>query len=175
MMVAGMIVILPGLPAYSDVVGPPPDTCAPGFEPSTCHGGPHCRPLECMTDADCMNGGKCVAGDYCIEEIICAGNLPEDASVDPYKRKSMVGECPNGTACAAPSTCMNLKVCVPASGSSSSAGSSASGSPPDDGGVEGTCGCTVVGGGAKEWGIGFTVLSLLGVGGWLGRRRRGAG
>ncbi len=171
---AGALAIFTGADAFADVVGPPPDNCAPGFEPATCHGGPHCRPIECAMDSDCMNGGTCTPGNYCIEEIICAGLLPEDASVDPYKKKSMVGLCDNGATCAAPSTCMNLKVCIPPNmGSSSGAMSSTSGSSgnmPDEG-VEGGCGCIAVGSGAEPWAGEAGVLALLGAILYLGRRR----
>jgi hypothetical protein len=134
----------------ADVVGPEPASCPEGGQPSTCHGGPHCRPLSCTTDTDCQNGLVCRDRSFCAGIVNCAGLLPPDSDPSMYDVQTVEGTCSAGDTCDAAATCKTLKVCVSAdstgSGASSSgSGASSTGNPNDDTGTESSCDCRLGG------------------------------
>lgn len=161
-------------PAAADVVSPPPAMCPAGSDPSTCHGGPHCTPLLCGTNADCNAGNVCKDVTYCVKTINCAGLLPPDADPSMYEKDAVEGVC-TGT-CSGGAPCKTLKVCVPESTSSSSSssgssGTSSSSSSGSSGGVEtGGCSCDVAGGGGPL-GAAFAALAATSALAFARRRR----
>jgi hypothetical protein len=145
--------------AIADVVSAPPAACPEGGRPSTCHGGPHCRPLGCKTDADCLDGLVCQDRSFCVGVVNCAGNIPPDADPAMYNVQTVEITCASDDVCGAAGPCTSLKVCVLGSGSgSSSAGSNSSstGNPPDMG-TESSCDCRL---GASTGRIGALALSF---------------
>ncbi len=123
----------------ADVVNPEPLSCPEGGQPSTCHGGPHCRLLGCMTDTDCQDGLVCRDRSLCVGVVNCAGLLPPDADPSMYNTETVESVCSPDAACKVDETCKTLKVCVPAI--SSGSGSSSTGNPPDDMGADSSCSC----------------------------------
>jgi len=120
--------------ARADVVGPPQEDCPAGTEGSSCHGGPYCRPVECLVDQDCNAGETCQDRPMCVSTIVCAGLLPPDANPMDYEQAKVEGSCPNGDECAAGATCKTKRLCI----------SNASGGSSSGAGGEG-CGCRVAG------------------------------
>jgi hypothetical protein len=169
------ITCLAASPARADVVGPEPDSCPDGSVPSACHGGPYCHPFSCMTDADCDPGLSCKDRDLCTADIDCGG-------AEPYIIKQITGTCESG--CAAGSTCVTQKVCVPPStgtttgaggGGSSGNGGGGNGGAGGGGGSGGEvvvtgCACDLARGNVALGAAGGA-LFVLGLAG-LGTRRR---
>ena len=144
------------VPASADVVGPPPTSCPAGSTPSTCHGGPHCTPNLCGTDADCTGGTACKDVAYCVTTINCSGLLPPDADPSQFEKDAVDAAC---GACSGGQPCKTLKVCIAGgtSSSSSSGGttsssssggttSSSSGTTETGAGESGGCSCDLAGG-----------------------------
>ncbi|UQA62586.1 hypothetical protein [Polyangium aurulentum] len=156
----GMMVTLVASEARADVVGPDAEDCTAGTEGTSCHGGPYCRPLECMADTDCDTGSTCKALALCAGTVSCAGNVPPDADLTEYQRTKIEGTCPNGNECTADATCKTLKVCV-----SNDAGSSSSS------GSDGGCACGEARGASTGAGLG-AIACGLGVAVMISARRR---
>ncbi|MDC0741386.1 hypothetical protein [Polyangium mundeleinium] len=166
-------------PALADVVDLPPTNCPDGSEGATCHGGPHCAPRDCMTDADCKGGATCADRSFCMQEINCVGGwLNPDAALPPLT-PIVVEPCDAAGACAT-GTCKSIKVCVDgAQAGSGSGGNGAGGAGAGDGaggGEDGgdlvvkSCSCTAVGDHAAPW-LGLAMVAV-GTGIAAARRRR---
>ena len=163
--------------AAADVVMPPPSTCPEGSQGATCHGGPHCVPSKCASDAECKSGEVCQDRQLCVNPINCAGGW-SDPDAAPPMSPDVRGPC-NAGACAE-GACNTYKVCVPGSGSGSGSGSgggsgSGSGSGGSSGGGSGSasgCACSAAGDGVGPlFGLGAFVAGL----GLLASRRRRLG
>ena len=96
-------------PAYADVVDSAPDDCVEGTTPDTCHGGPHCVPNRCTSDAECDGDFVCEEREYCVGVINCAGMLGPGEDPSDYDRDVIEGEC--GGECSG--ACNVIRLCVP--------------------------------------------------------------
>lgn len=163
--IAGVAAALWVVPARADVVPEPPADCPEGTEGQTCHGGPFCQPRVCTQNGDCGVGATCQDQALCIAGIDCSGGWEPDAA--PTLLQNAVGTCAGGAACGAPSTCMTLKVCVPAGGGSGTGGN---GSSDEDIKVTG-CDCRATGSPGDG---AATALGALGLCALLAARRRGS-
>jgi hypothetical protein len=152
--------------AFADVVSPEPASCPEGGNPSTCHGGPHCRPLGCMTDTDCQDGRVCQERSLCVGVVNCAGLLPPDADPSMYDVQTVEGTCSPDVPCDAGATCTTLKVCVPMN--STGSGSSSGGGPDDGAGTASSCDCRFGASTGRLGALALTFGTLVG----LGFRRR---
>lgn len=99
-------VLLWGTAARGDVIKPPPTNCPAGTKAMSCHGGPHCEPVTCVTDASCKAGLSCQSQQYCIKQINCAGGYG-----GPKYKDVAMGTCPGGAPCKV-GTCKAVNVCV---------------------------------------------------------------
>lgn len=118
--------------ASADAVPPPPSSCPDGSQGATCHGGPHCAPRKCNTDADCKTGEACEDHKLCNDEINCAGGWhPPDAG--PTHTPNITGNC--DTSGCAKAQCVSYKVCFPKTSGSSSSGGTSSSSSSGGGGI----------------------------------------
>src|SRR4051812_34037869 len=94
-LLSGLVAALLAATARADVVGPPPDHCPPGSEPSSSHQGPFCLPKPCTSDADCGSARSpkpffCRASSLCIDA----------------KSQNVVDTCDPGGTCASPASCV---------------------------------------------------------------------
>ena len=159
------LAVLSSYPARADVVGPQPETCPAGSDPSACHGGPYCYPAKCDTDTDCDSGETCAETPLCTEPFDCGGGWGGSSP-----STNVLGPC--GAGCAE-GTCTPLKVCQKStstgSGGSGGAGGAGGGSSTgDDYAVKG-CACSLEE--APTLG-GLAALALLaGLSAFTGRRK----
>ena len=101
---AAMAVATGGV-ARADVVMPPPKTCPEGATPSTCHGGPYCKPEVCSSTTGCPPGTACKSKELCIDQINCGGK------VGPVYNDAVKDTCPGGVPCKV-GTCKTVSVCI---------------------------------------------------------------
>ncbi|MCC6624519.1 MAG: hypothetical protein IT385_24945 [Deltaproteobacteria bacterium] len=104
---ASLVVLVLAPVARADVVPPPPDDCIEGTRPSTCHGGPHCRPELCPAGDTCTDGFTCQTKRVCTGELQCAGDW--GGGEPPPKTKVVLGECTSSC-----TSCEDLRLCLPA-------------------------------------------------------------
>jgi MYXO-CTERM domain-containing protein len=164
----------------ADAVPPPPMDCGDGSTGETCHGGPHCRPSTCTSNADCtVVGQTCQDVPMCIGTVDCAGmggSFPVDTYEGPCNNNApcVVGSCETRKVCAAGntgsgSTGSGSGAGDPSTGPSSGNGSSGSGGGSSGGKttVDQGCGCALIGEDASQHGWLLLVAALM----LLARRR----
>ena len=96
--------------AWADVVNPPPEDCPAGTQGSTCHGGPHCAPVDCGA-AGCKDGLECREVKYCAGVVNCAGMLMPDEDPSQYDTDAIYTTCDADESCDM-GTCQAFKVCI---------------------------------------------------------------
>lgn len=124
--VLGLAGLLAPPDARADAVPGPPSDCPAGTQPATCHGGPHCLPTLCKTDADCGDLGPCRTQRMCVDTISCGGLRPSDAPPPPTfevirgECSDSCGRCEEIRYCGAkPTSVRNLFGCAAGEGDTS--------------------------------------------------------
>jgi uncharacterized membrane protein YgcG len=112
--------------ARADVAPPPPASCPQGSEPATCHAGPHCAPLVCVSDRDCRPGSVCRDVSVCLDSIVCAGLVAPGEDLERYRRPIVKAAC--GERDCPVSACDAARLCVSAEPASGGGGSGGGGS-----------------------------------------------
>ena len=119
--VTALILLCSGGEVRADVVDRPPADCPAGSTPDTCHGGPFCRLITCMNDAECNPGEACQDAKTCVGGIQCGGL--EGGGDPPIATNE--GSCEQ-SGCQGSTECQTIKQCLP-SGDPTSGGGSSSG------------------------------------------------
>jgi hypothetical protein len=97
--------------ARADVVAPPPTTCPEGSTPNTCHYGPHCSALKCLTDSDCP-GRVCKEILACPASILCGGMYSGLPDVRQASRDILTTACSDSGTCGDGKPCQPTLLCV---------------------------------------------------------------
>lgn len=149
-------------PSRADVVGPDPESCPSGSNPSSCHGGPYCSLATCTTTDQCDEGETCQSAQLCTTAIDCGG------IGGPSETTNVLGAC--GAACTQ-GTCTTHMVCAkgtPGAGGNGGEGGEGGSGGGDDLAVTG-CACSLENGRALGGAAG--ALALLAGLALTGRRR----